>query len=218
VDEQSTTSPAPTPLPLQCSGRAIELINVVRAGKKVHLSGLALAKYAGAKVTITISDVPKKYAKGLGGSTVVTAADTFEVNLPAPTGRLAPLTRYTATVAGKSSLGLKLGRTLKITGNVPAAGGDRVSLQYTERLGPGKHIITIARQVSCTREVIFEKLELPASGKLTVLLPAPAGRGEVLSGGHRRVRSRSPSRGRPRESRARVLPLRAGCGRGALRP
>ena len=178
-DEQFTTLPAPTPLPLQCSGRAIVLITVVQVGKKVHLSGLALAKYAGSKVTLTISDVPKKYAKGLGGSTVVTAAGTFEANLRAPTGRLAPLTRYAATVAGKSSLGLKLGRTLKITGNTPAAGGSRVSLQYTERLGPSKHVITIARQVSCTREVVFEKVKLPANGKLTVLLPAPEGSGEV---------------------------------------
>ena len=179
ADEQFTTPFAPTPLPLQCSGRAIVLITVVQVGSKVHLSGLALPKYAGAKVTFTISDVPKKYAKGLGGSSVVTAAGTFEANLRAPTGKLAPLTRYTATVAGSSSLGLKLGRTLKITRNAPAAGGDRVSLQYTERLGPGKHVITIARQVSCTREVIFEKVKLPASGKLTVLLPAPTGSGEV---------------------------------------
>ena len=175
----SPTKPAPVPLPLQCSGRAIVLTTVIQVGNKVHLSGFALAKYAGAKITISISDVPKRYAKGLGGTTVATAAGTFEANLRAPTGRLAPLTRYTATVSGKSSLGLKLGRTLKITGNVPAAGGSRLSLQDTERLGSAKHVITIARQVSCTSEVVFAKLKLPANGKLTVLLPGPAGAGEV---------------------------------------
>jgi hypothetical protein len=171
--------PAPTPLPLQCSGKAIALLSVRSSGHSVVLSGLALTKFAGQKVTITVSDVPKRYAKGKGGSAVVTPTGTFEAKLPEPTGRLAPLTRYTATVAGQSSLGLKLGRTLKITGDTPVAGGAQVSFQFGGHVGATKHTVTITRQVSCTQETTFEAVALPSDGKLTVTLPAPSAAGAV---------------------------------------
>jgi hypothetical protein len=167
------------PSPLQCSGKAIVLLSVRSSGHAVVLSGLALTKFAGQKVKITVSDVPKRYAKGKGGSTVVTSAGTFEAKLPEPTGRLAPLTRYTATVAGQSSLGLKLGRTLKITGDTPVAGGAQVSFQFGGHVGATKHTVTITRQVSCTQETTFESVALPRNGRLTVTLPAPSGAGGV---------------------------------------
>jgi hypothetical protein len=187
VTTPTTTPPATTtpstvpsvPLPLQCSGKAIVLISVRSSGHSVVLSGLALAKFAGQKVKITVSDVPKRYAKGKGGSAIVTPTGTFEAKLPMPTGRLAPLTRYTATVAGQSSLGLKLGRTLTIAGEKPAAGGAQVSFQLAGHIGRTKHTVTITRQVSCTQETTFETVALPSNGKLTVTLPAPSGAGSV---------------------------------------
>ncbi len=125
----SATSPAvaiPRPsLQLSCSGRPIVLISVLQSGHSVALTGFALAKYAGKKVTITISDVPKRYAKGKGGSTIVQANGAFTAKLALPTGKLAPLTRYTATVEGQASLGLKLGRNLVITAETPVAVAQR---------------------------------------------------------------------------------------------
>jgi hypothetical protein len=178
------------PLPLQCSGKSIVLLSVRSSGHSVVLSGLALTKFAGQKVKIAVSDVPKKYAKGKGGSAVVTPAGTFEAKLPQPTGPLAPLTRYTATVAGQSSLGLKLGRTLKITSDTPVAGGAQVSFQFAGSVGRNKHTVTITRQVSCTQEATFEAVALPRDGKLTVTLPAPGGAGAVS---YYRAQTRTPA-------------------------
>jgi hypothetical protein len=171
--------PAPTPLPLQCSGKAIVLVSVRQVGRTVFLSGAALSKYAGQKVTITLSGVSKRLAKGKGGTAVVSANGTFEAKLAAPTGSGAGLTRYTATVAGSSSLALKLSRALKITGDTPVAGGARVSFQVTGALGKGKHQVTITHQLSCSKTVTYKKVALPSSGRFTLVLPASTTAGEV---------------------------------------
>jgi hypothetical protein len=143
------------------------------------LSGAALSKYAGQKVTITLSGVSKRLAKGKGGTAVVSANGTFEAKLAAPTGSGAGLTRYTATVAGSSSLALKLSRALKITGDTPVAGGARVSFQVTGALGKGKHQVTITHQLSCSKTVTYKKVALPKSGRFTLVLPASTTAGEV---------------------------------------
>jgi hypothetical protein len=171
--------PAPPPLPLQCSGKAIVLITVRQVGHTVFLSGAALSKYAGQKVMITLSGVSKKLAKGKGGTAIVAANGTFEAKLVAPTGAGAGLTRYTATVAGSSSLALKLSRALKITGDTPVAGGARVSFQVTGALGKGKHQVTITHQPSCSKTVTYKKVALPNSGRFTLVLPASTTAGEV---------------------------------------
>jgi hypothetical protein len=168
--------PAPTPLPLQCSGRAIVLITVRQVGATVFLSGVALPKYAGQQVTIGVS---KKQGKGKGGTATVAANGTFEAKLVAPSGAGAGLTRYTATVAGNSSLALKLSRALKITGDTPVAGGARVSFQVIGALGAGKHFVTITHQLSCSQTVTYKKVKLPSNGRFTLVLPAPKGTGEV---------------------------------------
>jgi hypothetical protein len=172
-------APAPTPLPLQCSGKAIVLVSVRQVGASVFLSDIALPKYAGQKVTITLSGVSKKLAKGKGRTAIVATNGTFEAKLVAPSGAGAGLTRYTATVAGNASLVLKLSRALQITADSSVAGGVRVSFLVTGALGSGKHIVTITRQVSCSETVTYKKVKLPSSGRLEIVLPAPKGAGEV---------------------------------------
>jgi hypothetical protein len=179
VSTVARTPVVPTPLPLQCSGKAIVLVSVRQVGASVFLSGIALPKYAGQKVTITLSGVSKKLAKGKGGTAIVATNGTFEAKLAAPSGAGAGLTRYTATVAGNASLALKLSRALKITADLPVAGGARVSFLVTGALGSGKHIVTITRQVSCSETVAYKKVKLPSSGRLELVLPAPKGAGEV---------------------------------------
>ncbi len=170
--------PAPTPLPLQCSGRAIVLITVRQVGHTVFLSGAALSKYAGQKVTITLSGVSKKLAKGKSGTALVAANGTFEAKLAAPTGSGAGLTRYTATVAGSSSLALKLTRKLQVTAEKPTPGGARVSF-HVSSAGPGKHLVTITRELSCSKTVVYKKVKLPSSGRFTIVLPASTTAGEI---------------------------------------
>jgi hypothetical protein len=166
-------------LQLSCSGRPIVLISVLQSGHSVVLTGFALAKYAGKKVTITISDVPKRYAKGKGGSTIVQPNGSFSAKLVLPKGKLAPLTRYTATVEGQASLGLKLGRNLVITSETPVAGGSKVSFRFVGPRGPGKGVVQFTRQESCTSNKIVATAKLTKANTLTVTLPAPAKAGET---------------------------------------
>jgi len=166
-------------LQLSCSGRAIVLISVLQSGHAVVLNGFALARYAGKKVSISISDVPKRYAKGKGGSTVVQSNGSFSAKLVLPTGRLAPLTRYTASVEGESSLGLKLGRNLIITAEKAAPGGSQVSFRFVGPRGPGKGVIQFTREESCTSNKIVATAKLTKTNTLTVSLPAPGTPGET---------------------------------------
>jgi hypothetical protein len=175
----SVPPPVPTPLPLQCSGKAVVLVTVRQSGHVVFLSGIALPKYAGQKATITLSGVSKKLAKGKGGTALIAANGSFEAKLIAPSGAGAGLTRYTATVAGNSSLALKLSRALRITGDSQVAGGARASFQVVGAQGSGKHTVTVTRELSCSKSVTFKKVTLPRSGRFSLVLPAPKVAGEV---------------------------------------
>ncbi len=175
----AAVSVAAPPLPLQCTGQSIALVTVRQVGRTVLLSGVALPKYAGQTVTITLSGVSKKLAKGKGGTTVVGPNGAFEAKLAAPSGPGAGLTRYTATVAGNSSLALKLSRALKVAAETSVTGGIRVSFQVTGSLGAGKHVVTVIRELGCKKTVTFATVKLPRSGRFTILLPAPAGAGEI---------------------------------------
>jgi hypothetical protein len=170
---------APVPLLLSCSGKDIELVSVSVKGHSVLLAGIALRQFVGQRVTITLSDVSRKVAKGKGGATTVAADGTFQVKLPVPKGPTAGLTRYTATVAGHASLGLKLARALLITGEHSAPGGLQVSFKGTVVLAKGSHTIEIVQQVSCTKSIVFERKKLGPGAKLTVTLPAPSEAGAV---------------------------------------
>jgi hypothetical protein len=178
VPSVGPVAPAP-PLLLSCSGKDIELVSVSVKGHFVLLAGIALKQFAGQRVTITLSDVSRKVAKGKGGATTVAADGTFQVKLPLPKGPTAGLTRYTATVAGHASLGLKLARVLLITGENDTPGGLQVSFKGTGVLAKGSHTIEIVQQVSCTKSIVFESKKLGPGAKLTVTLPAPSEAGAV---------------------------------------
>jgi hypothetical protein len=168
------------PLELTCSGQPIVLVTVRQSGRSVVLSGFTLEKYVGKTVTITLSAVPSKVAKGKGGSTTVTAGGAFEVTLPLPTGRLAAQTRYTATVEGQHSSALKLGRQTKITGYTSVPGGATVSLKVAGPLGHNKGIVTVTLKESCSAEKVFAKLKLSKAKTLTLKLAAPTKPGETI--------------------------------------
>jgi hypothetical protein len=179
VKSTGVAVPVPPPLLLSCSGKDIELVSVSVKGRSVLLAGIALKQFAGQRVTITLSDVSRRVAKGKGGATTVAADGTFHLQLPLPKGPTAPLTRYTATVAGHASLGLKLGRVLLITAEHDVANGLQVSFKGTGALAKGAHTIEIVQQVSCTKSAVFEREKLGPGAKLTVTLPAPTEAGAV---------------------------------------
>lgn len=161
------------PLPLRCSNTSIELTGMLIRGHSVSLSGIALSRYAGRKVTITLSGIPRKLAAGHAGSTKVAADGTFQLKLTVPRGTPAAKTVYTAKVGGHSSLPLKLNRELLIAGEHPVADGVQVLLRGTGPLAKGSHTITLLRQLSCSSSEVLMRKTM-RKGSLTVLLPPAA--------------------------------------------
>ncbi len=161
-----------TPLPLQCSGRSIVLLDVHITGSHVVVGGLALPKYAGQKVSLTTSS---KRAKG--GTTTVQADGTFHATLDAPTGKGAGLVRYTATVAGKKSLALKVTRKLSLVSSTSSAKGLRVGLRVSG--GRAGTLVTVTHQLTCTKTVVFARVKEGAGGGFTLTLPRPSGNGTL---------------------------------------
>ena len=173
--------PAPTPLTLKCSGKKVEVLKVLPQGRSVVVSGVTLPSFAGQTIKITVSSPPGA-PKGKGGSTTVTAAGTFALTLPAPKGPKAGKDKYTATVAGQSSLAFELGRELLVTGEHEVAGGVSVTLKGTGPLAHGHHIIAIDEQLTAgaaCRQVIFARKPLGPKHTLTITLPAPAEAGAI---------------------------------------
>jgi hypothetical protein len=172
ADTSVTATFTGTPLPLQCSGRSIVLLDVHIAGSHVVLGGLALPKYAGQKVSFTTSS---KEAKG--GTTTVQSDGTFTAILAAPKGRGAGLVRYTAAVAGKKSLALKVTRKLGIVNTTSSAKGLRVALRVIG--GRAGTLVTVTHQLTCTKTVVFAKVKERAGGGFTLTLPRPAESGTL---------------------------------------
>ncbi len=168
-----TLALGPTALSVACSGQDIILVSVQRRGQFVDLSGVALPKYAGKSVGITLTDVPANIAQSKGGTASVAADGTFQATLPAPTGPGVRLARYTATVAGHPSLALKLDRALKVVAQTPVKGGLQVSFKLT-RSPSTTHTIKITREFGCLGTAVYAAAKLSSRGTVTVLLPASA--------------------------------------------
>jgi CSLREA domain-containing protein len=172
ADTSVTATFATTPLPLQCSGRSIVLLDVHIAGSHVVVGGLALPKYAGHKVSFTTSS---KEAKG--GTTTVQSDGTFNATLPAPQGSGAGLVRYTAAVGGKKSLALKVTRKLSIVSSTSSKKGLHVALRVSG--GRAGTVVTVTHQLTCTKTVVFARVKEGAGGGFTLTLPRPAGTGTL---------------------------------------
>ncbi len=172
ADASVTATFTETPLPLQCSGRSIVLLDVHIAGSKVLIGGLALPKYAGHKVSLTTSS---KQAKG--GTTTVQSDGTFHTVLPAPKGSGAALVRYTAAVAGRKSLALKVTRKLSLISSTSGSKGLRVGLQVSG--GKPGTLVTVTHQLTCTKTVVFARVKEGAGGRFTLTLPRPSGSGTL---------------------------------------
>lgn len=162
-------------LPLVCSGAEVVLSSIRRTPHTVVLSGYAQARFAGQPVAVTASDGPAGYTAA--GATTVQADGAFQVQLAAPIGTRARLTRYAASVDGQSSSALQLGRALEIFGLAPVPGGARVTLRLN---GPGARTILISRRVGCSSYQVVAGARLGRSGTAKIVLVGPAAGGEPV--------------------------------------
>jgi hypothetical protein len=53
-----------------------------------------------------------------------------------------------------------------------------VTFQTTQSVGSGREL-HVTRKLSCTKTSIYKLVQLPASGRLTMTLPAPTKPGEI---------------------------------------
>ena len=159
------------PLPLRCGTREIEVTKMLLKGHSLYLGGVALPSLAGRRVTISLSGIPRRLAAGKGGKTNILANGTFALKLTTPSGSKAPLTIYTAKVAGHTSLPVKLGRELVLVGEQVVAGGVQVTFKGSGSLAKGSHPVTIVRETSCTASEVLTRKTMK-KGLVTVLLPA----------------------------------------------
>jgi hypothetical protein len=154
------------PLPLACSGRQIALLDVHRAGRRVELSGVALPLFRGQRASI------RALFKGSRAVSATIQADgSFRTTLPLPPRNRRTTVRYQATIAGRRSASLKLGRQLTIVSRRTTPAGTRI----TGRLANprGRRRITISRQLTCTTYRRLRTVRTNRAGRFTITLPAP---------------------------------------------
>jgi hypothetical protein len=159
--------PAPEPpLVLRCAGLSIVLLDVHEQGGRVRVGGIALARYAGQRVTIAASR-----GKQSAGA-VVQADGSFAATLPRPKRRDYRKVVYRATVAGQRSPALHVYRNFTITSTRETARG----LQVVARVRGGKkgQKATLRRQVSCKETTPTSTVKLGRNGVLRLTLPKPA--------------------------------------------
>jgi hypothetical protein len=162
-----------TPLPLRCSGRSVQIVELGRVESgKVLVSGVTLPRFAGQPVTITA--VPG----GRAGTARVQPDGTFRALVAAPKRSTAATVRYRASIDKRRSSTLQLARRFVITTALPSTRGTRLTARVTGRRQAGVQVV-IYRQLSCATRKVFKRVKLPAGGKVTITLPAPTGQEPV---------------------------------------
>ncbi len=161
-----------TPLPLACSKQMVQLLSIRRRGGALVVTGVALARYAGQKVTIKATSVPRGVT-ARGGAAVITTDGMFVTRVRAPRGSGANRTRYVGTLLGSSSPALALKQPLQLLREAKVTAGLRLTFKGIGALAKGRHKVTITRQVSCARGEVLTTTKLGRGGSLTVTLPKP---------------------------------------------
>jgi hypothetical protein len=197
----STTTLAYTvaePLALRCTRSTVALIDVVRAGRRVRITGQAPPADAGKSVKLFLADKRRKTAKpALVGSAKVGPTGTFAATLRGPSGKI-QIPQYIAQgVDGKRSKPLELDRRMLVDALTAARGRITVRGHVTKPL-PKKagQVVTITVQKDCARATVVGTAKLDKRGRFSLSFAAPAGVPEVLVRAGTKVPTRAggPSR------------------------
>lgn len=181
---QPSASPSPSPTPsgggtanevvLGCADRRVVLEDVVPAGRRVKLIGVADRSFAGQTVTIVFGPKSKKVA-----TATVQADGSFATSAPLPPAKIrrTNAARYQARVGGQSSLALKLLRRMRIT-TITASGGvvrikGRVELPLA--IKAKDRVIKLQQVVNCKQAETIKRLKPRSNGAFSVSVPAPSG-------------------------------------------
>lgn len=181
-------------LVLGCTERMVVLEDVVPAGSKVRLVGVADRRFAGKAVSIVFVPSGQVVAKPK-----VAADGSFSATAPMPPKRLrnSNAARYEARIGAERSLKLKLARRMRITSIGVAGGKLVVTGTVAGPLAARKpdRMIELQRSVSCTRTERVAGVLPAANGSFRITVPVPAGAAAAVYRLRTKVRlSRSSTR------------------------
>ena len=166
-------------LVLGCTEQLVVLEDVVPAGSKVRLVGVADRRFAGRTVSIVFVPSGKVVAKPK-----VAPDGSFAASAPLPPKRLrnSNLARYEARIGSERSLKLKLARRMRITAIGVTGGKVVVSGTVVGPLATKKadRVVELQRRVSCTRTESVAKAMPRPNGTFRIAVDVPAGQSAAV--------------------------------------
>ena len=157
-----------------CTSRGVVLEDVIPAGNRVKLLGVAEERFKGRRVDIVFAATGKVVARPKVG-----ADGSFSATAPMPPRRLrfSNRARYQARVGGERSLNLKLMRRMLVTSVRTSAGKVTIAGKVVGPLAlrAKEREIVLERRVTCTRLATVSRFRPRANGAFKVTVPVPAG-------------------------------------------
>ena len=150
------------------------LEDVIPAGSRVKLLGVAEERFKGRRVDIVFAATGKVVARPKVG-----ADGSFSATAPMPPRRLrfSNRARYQARVGGERSLNLKLMRRMLVTSVRTSAGKVTIAGKVVGPLAlrAKDREIVLERRVTCTRLATVSRFKPRSNGAFKVTVPVPAG-------------------------------------------
>jgi predicted outer membrane repeat protein len=150
-----------------CGRRQISLVRADAKGKRVVLSGLVAAKFAGKTVTISANYGKKKLATVKAG-----ASGAFKATVKGPSARFFKKARLSAKVDKFKSVALKLPQSLA-SSSVKKVGATIVLRGKVKRALLGKRNAVVVRRIVCGRYTTVGQAKPNKKGSYVVRFKAP---------------------------------------------
>jgi sugar lactone lactonase YvrE len=155
---------------LQCTGRKLMLIDVLKRGHRVELLGAADRSLIGRRVNIYLGAGDKRVA------TAVIGGDGFfhaTAPLPAASIRNTNTARYQARAGAERSLDLKLSRRMIVESITSRNRVVTIAGRVTRPLAQPIAAISVQRRVSCTRWITVKRVRPRRDGTFAARLAGP---------------------------------------------
>ncbi|HEX8101671.1 MAG TPA: CSLREA domain-containing protein [Solirubrobacteraceae bacterium] len=183
--------PPPAPLLLSCARSQIALVDVVRSGRRVRITGQAARSLAGKRVRLFVSDKLRRRIKAKRvGSAKVRADGTFAAKVARPPRRLRSPQYFAKAATGAPSSPLELDRRMYADSLKLKAGRITLKGHVTKPFPSGRGKVTILVQTDCHTRRVAATARLDRRGRFTVKFAAPTGVPEILV----RARTNVPTR------------------------
>lgn len=177
----------PPPLILACQKTSIALVDVVRSGSRVRITGQAAPANAGKSVRLRLADRGRRAARPITvGRTTIRPDGTFAATVPRPARRF-KVPEYLAQDDSGKSRALELDRRMLV--DSIRRTGDRIRIvgHVTRPLPARGQRVVVTVQTDCKRRRVAGRGRLDRRGRFTITVAVPAGASEALYRAQTRV-------------------------------